>query len=219
MTFFTGRQRPPARSGIPSILFSVEPSVIRVMRVIQWGLSSVLVCSVLLAGWMWSEKRTVNEEATGYAVAAERTDALNRQFTAELERDRLTLSAAQMTAIQQEVQFINQLAEKRSFSWTQLLSDLEEAVPAGISIGTIHREVKTATITIDGHATSMGTLQTLMTTLQARQAFHQPVLHHHQLIDASHLDGGGEREAGRVEFSVTVQYRGILGKSGKHDVS
>ena len=49
-----------------------------------------------------------------------------------------------------DVRFVNQLAEKRGFLWTQLLSDLEEAVPAGISIRTIHRDEKTSTITIDG---------------------------------------------------------------------
>jgi len=120
--------------------------------------------------------------------------------------------------IQQEVRFINQLAEKRDFSWTQLLADLEEALPVGISIDTIHRDEKTATITLDGHATGMNTLKTLMTTLQTRPAFRQPVLHQHQLSDSSHIDGE-EHETPGVEFSVTVQYRGIPKKAGRDDVS
>jgi|CXWL01.1.fsa_nt_gi Tfp pilus assembly protein PilN len=219
MTFFTGTQRLPARSGIPSVRLSVAPRTIHVMRAIQWGLSCLLICASLLTGWMWWETRTVEEEATRYTTAADRTDALNRQFTAQLERDQLTLTASQMAVIQQDVRFVNQLAEKRGFLWTQLLSDLEEAVPAGISIRTIHRDEKTSTITIDGHATSMGTLQTLMTTLEARPAFRQPVLHQHQLVESSHADKGGEREAAGVEFSVTVQYHGIFKNTGTHDVS
>lgn len=219
MNLSTVTPRPPVRSGIPPIPLSVAPSTIRVMRGVQWGLSGLLICAGLLAGWMWSQTRTVEEETTRYAVAAERTHGLNQQLTTQLERDQLTLSASQMAAVQHEVRFVNQLAEKRGFSWTQLLADLEEALPAGISVHKIHRDVKASTITIDGHATGMTTLQALMTTLQARQAFQQPVLHHHQLIDAPQTDGGGEREATGVEFSVTVQYRGIGEKGRKNAVS
>jgi Tfp pilus assembly protein PilN len=168
---------------------------------------------------MWSQKRTVEEEASRYTVAAERTHALNQQLTAQLERGQLTLSASQMAAIQHEVRFVNQLAEKRGFLWTRLLADLEEAVPDGISVQKIHRDVKASTITIDGHATGMAMLQTLMTRLQAREAFHQPVLHHHQLIDPPQTDGGGAREATGVEFSVTVQYRGNGEKARENAVS
>lgn len=219
MNFSTVRLRSPVRSGIPPIPLSVAPNTIRVMRGVQWGLSGLLICAGLLAGWMCSQKRTLEEETTRYAVAAERTHTLNQQLTAQLERDQLTLSASRMAAIQQEVRFVNQLAEKRGFSWTQLLADLEEALPAGISVHKIHRDVKASTITIDGHATGMTTLQVLMTTLQARQAFQQPVLHHHQLIDAQQTERGGEREATGVEFSVTVQYRGIGEKGRKNAVS
>jgi len=219
MNLSTVTPRPPVQSGIPLVPLSVAPSTIRVMRGVQWGLSGLLICAGLLAGWMWSQKRTVEEEATRYAVAAERTDVLNQQLAAQLERGQLTLSASQMSAIQHEVRFVNQLAEKRGFSWTQLLADLEEALPVGISVHKIHRDVKASTITIDGHATGMATLQTLMTTLQARQAFQQPVLHHHQLVDAPQADGGGDREAMDVEFSVTVQYRGIGEKARKNAVS
>lgn len=219
MNLSTVTPRPSVQSGIPLVPLSVAPSTIRVMRGVQWGLSSFLICAGLFTGWIWYEKRTVDEKATRYAAAAERTDALNQQLTAQLERNQLTLSASQMAAIQHEVRFVNQLAEKRGFLWTRLLSDLEEALPSGISVHKIHRDVKFSTVTIDGHATSMSTLQTLMTMLQARQAFHQPVLHHHQLVDAPQADGGGEREAMGVEFSVTVQYRVIGEKARKHAIS
>lgn len=205
---FSFTKRPPARSGIPLAKLSVEPSVIRAMRGTQWGLSGLLICSGLLAGWMWSKKYAVDEEATRYTMAAERTDALNQQFKAQLEHDQLTFSPAQIAEIQQEVQFVNQLAEKRGFSWIQLLHDLEEALPAGTSIGKIQRDVKTSTIAIDGRATSMSALNTLMSTLQGRSSFRLPVLHHHTFIDSHHADGAGHGGAG-VEFSLTVQYGGI----------
>lgn len=157
----------------------------------------------------------VDEETTRYTVATARVDALNQQFKAELERNQLTLSDSQMAVIQQEVRFVNQLAEKRDFSWAQLLHDLEEALPSGISIDKIQRDAKTFTITLDGGASDMRALKALMATLQIRPRFRLPVLHSHMFINSHHGDGGGEDEASGVKFSVTVQYCVIQEKAGQ----
>lgn len=219
MTFPTLGHRPSARVEMPSVRLSVVPRMIRVTRGIQWGLSSLAIGAGLFTGWMWWDIHALDEEAERYAVAVERTESFNRQFTAQLEQERLTLSAQQMAEIKEEVLFINQLAEKRGFSWTQLLHDLEEALPAGTAIGKIQRDVKQATITIDGRATGITALNTLMSTLQSRSPFRLPVLHHHKFADSHRADGGGERDTAGVEFSLTVQYRGLSGKAQVDDVS
>lgn len=218
MSILTGNQRPSVRAGISTVHLSVAPTMIRIVRGMQWGLTGLVVFAGLLSGWMWWESRTVEEEASRYAAAAERTETFNRQLTAELEQEQLTLSSEHIAAIQQDVVFVNQLAEKRRFSWTQLLHDLEEAFPAGTSIGKIQRDAKASTISIDGHAASMGELQALMTRLQTRPAFRQPVLHHHHVADSSHTEGGGAAGA-TVEFSLTVEYRGLPEKAEPDDVS
>lgn len=217
MSFFTSHPPPSIRSGIPSVSFSIAPPMILIVRAIQWGLASLVVSAGLLSGWMGWEGRTVEDEASRYAAATERSEAFNWQLKAQLEQDQLTLSPEQIAVIQQDVGFVNQLAEKRRFSWTQLLHDLEEAFPAGTSIGKIQRDAKASTITVDGHAASMGDLQALMTRLQTRPAFRQPVLHQHQLADSTHSDGGGERTT--VAFSLTVVYRWLLEKAESDDVS
>lgn len=207
MTFPTLGQRPLVRTGIPSVRLTIVPRLIGVTRGIQWGMSSLAVGAGLLTGWMWWNIETLNEEAVRYAIAAERTDASNRRLTAQLSQEHLTLSAQQITAIQEELRFVNQLAEKREFSWTQLLHDLEETLPAGTSISKIQRDVKHATITLDGRATGMGALNTLMSALQSRAHFRAPLLHHHTFVGAEHPNGSGERESPGVEFSLTVHYR------------
>lgn len=207
------------RVGIPSVQLAVVPQMVRVTRGIQWGLLSVAVCSGLLTGWMGWHIHALEEESVRYAAAADRTASLNRRFTAELEQERLTRSAQEITAIQQEVLFINQLAEKRGFSWTQLLHDLEEALPAGTSITTIQRDAQRSTITIGGRATGMTVLNTLMAALQSRPAFRLPVLHHHKEIDSHSTGGEGARDSTGVEFSVTVQYQGLAQKAQADDVS
>lgn len=219
MTFPTVGARSSAQVGIPSVRLSVVPRVVRVARGIQWGLLSLTIGAGLFTGWMWWDRQALNEEADRYASAVERTESFNRQFTAQLEQGRLRLSAQQMAEIKDEVLFINQLAEKRRFSWTQLLHDLEEALPTGISIVKIQRDVKQATITIDGRATGMTALNTLMFTLQSRVPFRLPVLHHHKFADSHRSDGGVEGEAAGVEFSLTVQYGGLPEKAHHDDVS
>ncbi|MBX3349025.1 MAG: PilN domain-containing protein [Nitrospira sp.] len=198
---------------------SVAPRHIHVLHGLQWGLSGLFLGSSLLTAVMWAKTQEVREDATRYAEAAERTTALNQTFTAQQERDQLTLSAAQISRIQQEVRLVNQLAEKRGFSWTQLLADLEEAVPSGISVSRIQRDEHTSTLTIAGHATGMETLKTLLSMLQARPGFHEPVLHRHDLSDSSRPAGAAEPQVSGVAFSVTVQYRGMVGNGGRHEVS
>ncbi|MFO0699942.1 MAG: PilN domain-containing protein [Nitrospira sp.] len=217
--FLSTTFRSSPREGIPSMQLSVAPRHIHVLRGLQWGLSGLFLGSSLLTAVMWVKTQEVHEDATRYTEAAERTNALNRAFTAQLERDQLTLSAAQISRIRQEVRVVNQLAEKRDFSWTQLLVDLEEGVPSGISISRIQRDEHMSTITIIGQATGMETLKTLMSTLRSSPGFHEPVLHRHDLSDSSRHEGEGEHETAGVAFSVTVHYRGMVGKGGRHEVS
>lgn len=206
------------QAGIPSVALSVSPPIIRLVRWMQWGMTAVLITACSLTGWMEWDRRAIEEEATRYAVATARTEALNQHLSAQLEQEQLTLTAAQITSIQEEVVFFNQLAEKRRFSWTQLLHDLEGAFPTGTSIGKIQRDAKAATITIDGQAAGMTELRALMARLETSAAFRQPVLHQHQL-ESSHRDDGGDRGGSRVEFSVTVDYSGLPEKAQRDDHS
>ena len=214
MTFLSFLSRPATLSGIPSVHLSVAPSTIPLVRLVQWVLSGIMVIACVLSGWWWWDSRTLEDEAARYALAATRTEDVNRQFTAQMQREQLTLTSQQMATIKQEVAFVNQLADKRAFSWTQLLSDLEEALPPAISIGKIQLNMKESMVTFDGLAARMQDLHALIVSLQSRPAFSQPVLHHHTIVEAQKAqdrqdDGGmAERPAPvGVEFSLTVTYR------------
>ena len=214
MTFPSLFSRPATRSGIPSVHLSVAPVAIHVVRLVQWVLSGIIVIACALSGWWWWDSRTLEDEAARYAFAATRTEDLNRQFTAQMQREQLTLTSQQMATIKQDVAFINQLADQRAFSWTQLLSDLEAALPPATSIGMIQLDMKDATVTFDGLAARMQDLNALIANLQTRAAFSHPVLHHHKIVEVqkahNRQDSGGavERPAPvGVEFSLTVVYR------------
>ena len=202
------------KSVTPSLRLSVTPPMIQTVRLIQWGLSGILCVALTMAGWWWWDSRILEEEAARYELAATRTEDVTRQFTAQMQREQLTLTAQQIAAIKQDVDFINQLAEKRTFSWTQLLADLEDALPPGTSIGKIQLDFKDSTVNIDGTAVRMQDLNALITSLQKRPAFTQAVLHHHTFVEARGSrektddagSGDGPSPIG-IEFSLTVTYR------------
>lgn len=205
--------RPATQAGIPAVHLSVAPPAIRVVRWTQWTLAGSILCACGLSGWWWCESRTLADEAARYASAAARTEELNRQFAAAMRAERLTLTPQEIAAIKQEVTFINQLAGKRAFSWTQLLSDLEDALPPGTAIGRIQLDMKESLVAFDGFAARMQDVNALMASLQSHPAFHRPVLHHHKIIEAETIRGRHET-AGRmdrapagVEYSLTVRYR------------
>lgn len=219
MTFPRCGSRRAGRGGIPSIRLRVVPGMVPLMRGLQWGLAGIVVSMGCLTGWMWWERGSHESDAAQYAVATERTDSFNQRLTVQLAQEQLTLSAQQVGAIQEEVQFINQLAEKRGFSWTQLLHDLEDALPVGTAIGKIQRDAAHSRLTITGRATEMSALNGLMSTLQSHSAFRLPVLHQHRSIDSRHSEGDEGRGASGIEFSLTVQYRGLTDKDEAHDGS
>jgi hypothetical protein len=177
-----------------------------------------MVTSWIVSGWWWWTSASLEGEADRLRLAAERTQTLNRQFAAQMQRERLTLSSAEIASIKQEVAYLNQLAEKRAFSWTQLLSDLEEALPPATSIKRINVDMKDSAVKFDGQAARMQDLTALMASLQARPAFSRPVLHQHRVIDAPkgsgkrEDNGAGEPVAIGVDYSITVTYRPVAAR-------
>jgi Tfp pilus assembly protein PilN len=195
---------------------SLAPRTVCLVRWIQWTLTGMILCASGLSGWWWWESRSLADEAARYAAAAMRTEELNRQFAAAMRAEQLTLTPQQIAGIKQEVAFINQLADKRSFSWTQLLSDLEEALPPGTSIGKIQLDMKESLVTFDGLAARMQDLNALMASLQSHRSFSRPVLHHHKIMEADKVQGrqagedNPERAPAGVEYALTVHYRRSL---------
>jgi len=94
-----------------------------------------------------------------------------------------------------EVQFANQLIAKRAFSWTRLLTDLEESVPPRISIESISVDTRESEIALDGSAMSLRDLTAFIISLEDHPAFMGAVLVRHRVL-----------ESDAVEFGLKVRY-------------
>jgi len=185
-----------------------------------WWLQGVMVGTAVLgctvAGWWWVESLAMEDEAARFEAATTRTQALTAQMTAQMAQEGLLRPAEQTVRIRREVIFLNHLAEQRTFSWVQLLDDLEATVPMAVAILSMKVQVRDSTVLLTGRAPDLQTLNRFVAALQQHHAFGKTTLVNHQVQD----DGGSvprrgsegeERQAaGPIEFSLAAHY-GLVG--------
>ncbi len=180
------------------------------VRAAQWGMALVIVGAAVSAGWFWWDSQTLEDEAIHYERARERVQAINRQFVEQARLAGINLSEARINSLPREVAFANQLLEKRAFSWTRFLSDLEDAVPLRISISSVTLNFKDSTITLNGAALTLKDLTALVATLENHPAFKEVVLSQHRLQEDEAEAGPtaiGKEKVRTIDFSLSVAYR------------
>jgi len=201
---------------VPSLRLAAAPSIVSTLRTVQWSLIGLTVLSVGLTGWWWQETQEVDAIAEHYETAALRTATLNRQFEAQLAREGLSLPGDQIALVQGKIAFANLLSEKRAFSWTRLLSELEETVPANVSIGSVKLDFQQSNIIVDGLARSLQDVNVFVQTLQTHQAFQKAVLAKHEVHKGRDggavlpIEGGTDGPRHDIEFTLAVDYRTAL---------
>lgn len=206
-------RRPEAPVVIPILQLRTAPSVLSMLRLLQWSLVGVTVIAIGLTAWWWHENHALEAMAERYESAAARTETLNREFEAQLAREGLTLSGDQIALVQGKVAFANLLAAKRAFSWTRMLSELEDTVPEHLSISSVKLDVQQSGIVIDGVARTLQDVNLFVQALQQHRAFHKAVLAKHEAQkgrdgrDPATIDAGGNGPRQGFEFSLAVGYR------------
>ena len=201
---------------VPSLRLAAAPPIVATLRTLQRSLIGLMVLSVGLIGWWWQETQEVDAIAEHYEAAALRTVTLNRQFEAQLAREGLTLPGDQIAMVQGKIAFANLLSEKRAFSWTRLLSELEETVPANVSIGSVKLDFQQSNIAVDGLARSLQDVNVFVQTLQTHRAFQKAVLAKHEMHKGREggavlpVEGGMNGPHHDIEFTLAVDYRAAV---------
>lgn len=203
---------------VPSLRLAIVPPMVWPLRALQGSLIGLTVLSVGLTGWWWQESRDLDAIAERYETASARTDTLNRQFEAQLVREGLTLPEDQIALVKGKIAFANLLSDKRAFSWTRLLSELEETVPANVSIGSVRLDFSQSNIAVIGVARTLQDVNTFIQTLQTHRAFQKAVLANHAVrkgreggaVTLSSEGGMDIPGPGIVEFTLAVGYRGAV---------
>jgi Tfp pilus assembly protein PilN len=180
------------------------------VRLGQWGLSLLAVAAAGIAAWAWWASLDLTEEAYRYQQAAERVQRSAQQLVADSKVVGLELSDKQTGILAREASFANQLLEKRAFSRTRFLGDLESTLPPRISIGSVALNFKDSTITLNGAARTFKDLTTFVDGLERHPAFSNVVLSNHRIKESKdERKHGAAPDSGiqTVEFTLTVIYQ------------
>jgi type IV pilus assembly protein PilN len=105
----------------------------------RWGtaLAAVSILTLILLAMTvmgWFEARRDHA-----AMAAYRTDIAQRDRTRQQAED--FLNRPENRSTRDESHFLNQLIERKSFSWTRVLEDLEKVMPARVHLVSISPEL------------------------------------------------------------------------------
>jgi Tfp pilus assembly protein PilN len=186
--------QPAARSGTFAINLSSR---------YRWYLAPARLVIMLLAGaigmamlWDISQAWLVWQDVGSMESALNQVQERDRELLKEAQQEGLDLSEAALQVLPKEIEFANHLIEKRSFSWTRFLTELERAIPQRIAVNSIRLDPANATIMLTGSARALEDVTTLTVTFQDHPQFKEPVLGQHRIM-----------ASGLVEFDLSLRYR------------
>lgn len=163
------------------------------LRLLLMG-TCVLLASAIL--WNLVQAMVTHQECRTIEAELDRVRQQDLRLIAEARREGVDLSEHALNRLSFEVELANQLLEKRMFSWTKFLSELEQAVPPRLALGSVRLDQAGTAVRLTGTAMSLEDITAFTVGLQNHATFTDPVL-------AQHRVGSN----GLVEFDVMVQYR------------
>lgn len=163
-------------------------------------LRSLLIgsCILLVIGICWSLRQAILTYQESLTIQAE-LDRVRQQdlaLIAEARHEGIELSEEALKRLPFEVELANQLLEKRTFSWTRFLTELEQAIPSHLALSSVRLDQAGTVVRLTGTATSLEDITTFTVGLQDHAFFKDPIL-------AQHRVGTN----GLVEFDITLRYR------------
>jgi len=187
---------------VPRVQIQLSAPGINYLLLTQWGLLLLTVGAFTVTGIFWWTGSTLNRQIDTIDEQVARLTDANEQFVAQAGRDLIDLSPEAIAGIPKQIAFVKQLRERVGFSWTQLLADLEAAVPKRISMDAISLEDRTQTIQLQGSAQSLEDLNRLIHQLEHHQAFEHVLLGQHATKNSK-----DSLKESYVVFSMKVTYR------------
>ena len=205
---------------IPTMHLSFQSPAVAVVRGVQWVLALIALTSLGFAVLFLQESRSLGEQSDYYEHALARQQRVTQLLTEDMARAGLTLTDEQINAVRKEIAFANQLTEKRDFSWTEMLHNLEEGMPPHVSINSVRLNFQDSTIRLQGTVKSIQDLDALVTKLNEAGTFSRVGLTEHNIqtnvgparrsTEAVAADQSNQRSTDVINFTLTVTYHQTL---------
>ncbi len=164
---------------IPRMHINLSAPGTNYLHLTQFGLILLTVGTLTLTGTFWWLGSTLNQQIDIIEDQASTVKIANEQLVAQAKTAGLDLSLQAIRNIPPQVSFVKQIRERVGFSWTQLLTDLETAIPPHITMNSVSLDEKTDTILLQGSATSLPDLNRLIHQLDKHAAFQNVMLSQH----------------------------------------
>ncbi len=119
-----------------------------------------------------------------------------------LDSQGVSLKKEELKALSERVEFYNRILESASFPWMDLLYELEDSLPPGVSLKEIQPDFTTSKVVLNGLALSFEDLHGFLRSLEKRKAFTEVFL----LKQWKTKTNRGIRGDG-WEFSISLSYR------------
>ncbi|MDF0665860.1 MAG: PilN domain-containing protein [Nitrospira sp.] len=155
-------------------------------------------CVLLLTGISWDFRQVILTHQESLTIQVE-LDAVRQQdldVIAEARQEGIDLSEEALKGLSLEVELANQLLEKRTFSWTKFLTELEQAIPSRLALNSVRLDQAGTMVRLTGIAMSLEDITSFTVGLQGHATFKDPILAQHRV-----------GPSGLVQFDVTLQYR------------
>jgi Tfp pilus assembly protein PilN len=201
---------------VPTLRLSFQSPAVAVVRGLQWALCLITLTSLGFAVSFLLESRSLDEQSDYYEHALTRQHRVTQLLTEDMARAGLTLTDEQINAVRKEIAFANQLTEKRDFSWTEMLHNLEEGLPPHVSINSVRLNFQDSTIRLQGAVKTIQDLDALVTKLNEAGTFSRVGLTEHNIqtnviqarrsIEGVEADQSERRAANAIDFTLTVTY-------------
>lgn len=138
-----------------------------------YSLSCVLIALLFLKG---EQFKTLENETQALKTRIEQIQAYETKLQNQLQKRGDSSKKVSLDTLEDEISFSNDLIFKKSFYWTQFLSDLEKQLPKEVAIRHIQPSFDKGRVKIGGSAKTLKTLTRLMTRLQSDKNFEDVLL-------------------------------------------
>jgi Tfp pilus assembly protein PilN len=168
-------------------------SAVAPLRLLLRGTCALLVSAIV---WNLAQAMVTYQECRTIEAELDRVRQQDLNLIAEARREGVDLSEHALSRLSFEVELANQLLERKIFSWTKFLTELEQTVPPRLALSSVRLDQAGTAVRLTGTAMSLEDITAFTMGLQDHATFKDPVL-------AQHRAGSN----GLVEFHVTMQYR------------
>ncbi len=110
----------------------------RIFRQLRLAIGVLALTALGLVFWLHAQSAQAREQQRQIEAIQAKTAALDAERTRNEQRLRQPVNAA----VLQQVDFLNGLYQRKSFSWTAVLMDLEEVLPAGVQVTSIDPQIQ-----------------------------------------------------------------------------